>query len=99
MRSHATVPYAERVEDDLFKIYFSARDEQNRSRTFSLLWDAKHPHEPPQLMGQLFHLFDSPNRFGLDPFYTLHVWAWKDSPTGTFVNWNANVSCDAFAGQ
>jgi len=45
MRSHATVPYAERVEDDLFKIYFSARDEQNRSRTFSLLWDAKHPHE------------------------------------------------------
>jgi hypothetical protein len=26
-------------------------------------------------MGQLFHLFESPNRFGL---YTLHVWAWKD---------------------
>src|SRR5215467_3864008 len=25
-------------------------------------WDAKHSG-PPQLMGQLFHLFDSPNRF------------------------------------
>jgi len=62
-------------------------------------WDANHPDGPPQLMGQLFHLFESPNRFGLPPFYTLHVWAWKDSPTGTFVNWNANVSCDAFAGQ
>jgi len=24
------------------------------------------------------------------------VWAWKDSPTGTFVNWHSNVSCDAF---
>ena len=60
-------------------------------------WDAAHPGEgPPQLMGQLFHLFDSPNRFGLDPFYTLHVWAWKDNPTGTFTNWNPNVSCDAF---
>jgi hypothetical protein len=40
-------------------------------------WDAKHS-SPPELMGQLFHLFDSPNRFGLPAFYTLHVWAWKD---------------------
>jgi hypothetical protein len=61
-------------------------------------WHAKHA-APPQLMGQLFHLFESPNRFGLPAFYTLHVWAWKDSPTGTFVNWNSNVSCDAFSGQ
>ena len=61
-------------------------------------WNAKHSG-PPELMGQLFHFFDSPNRFGLPPFYTLHVWAWKESPTGTFVNWNANVSCDAFSGQ
>ena len=59
-------------------------------------WNAKHPEGPPQLMGQLFHLFDSPNRFGLDPFYTLHVWAWKDNPNGTFVNWNPDVSCDGF---
>jgi hypothetical protein len=51
---------------------------------------------PPELNGQLFHLFDSPNRFGLDAFYTLHVWAWKDNPVGTFTNWNPNVSCDAF---
>lgn len=58
-------------------------------------WDAKNAG-PPQLKGQLFHLFEAPNRFGLPPFYTLHVWAWKDSPTGTFVNWNHNVSCDAF---
>jgi len=61
-------------------------------------WDAKHS-SPPQLMGQLFHLFDSPNRFGLPPFYTLHVWAWKDNPNGTFVNWNPKVSCDAFTAQ
>jgi len=61
-------------------------------------WDAKHSG-PPQLMGQLFHLFDSPNRFGLPPFYTLHVWAWKNNPNGTFVNWNPNVSCDAFTAR
>ncbi len=61
-------------------------------------WDAKH-QGPPELMGQLFHLFDAPNRFGLPPFYTLHVWAWKDNPAGTFTNWNPNGSCDAFNGQ
>ena len=49
-----------------------------------------------ELNGQLFHLFDSPNRFGLPAFYTLHVWAWKDNPNGTFTNWNPNVSCNAF---
>jgi hypothetical protein len=59
-------------------------------------WDAKHPGQPPELMGQLFHLFESPNRFGLPAFYTLHVWAWKDNPAGTFGNWNPTVSCDAF---
>jgi hypothetical protein len=62
-------------------------------------WDAAHPGNPPQLMGQLFHFFESPNRFGLPAFYTLHVWAWKENPNGAFVNWHPNVSCQAFAGQ
>ncbi len=60
-------------------------------------WHAKHSG-PPQLVGQLLHLFEAPNRFGLPAFYTLHVWAWKESPTGTFVNWHKNISCDAFGG-
>jgi hypothetical protein len=58
-------------------------------------WHAKN-QATPDLMGQLLHLFESPNRFGLPNFYTLHVWAWKPNPTGTFSNWHANVSCDAF---
>ena len=61
-------------------------------------WNAKHSG-PPELMGQLFHLFESPNRFGLPAFYTLHVWAWKDNPKGAFVNWHPNVSCESFGGQ
>ena len=64
---------------------------------FADTWNAKHS-SPPELMGQLFHLFDAPNRFGLPAFYTLHVWAWKDNPLGTFTNWNPNVSCDGFNG-
>jgi hypothetical protein len=62
---------------------------------FASDWDAKHS-APPQLNGQLFHLFEAPNRFGLQSFYTLHVWAWKENPNGPFTNWNPNVSCSAF---
>ena len=61
-------------------------------------WNSKHA-APPEMMGQLFHLFEAPNRFGLPPFYTLHVWAWKESPTGAFVNWHQNVSCNAYSGK
>jgi hypothetical protein len=61
-------------------------------------WNASHS-DAPELMGQLFHLFESPNRFGLPAFYTLHVWAWKENPNGAFVNWHPNVSCELFAGE
>ncbi len=61
-------------------------------------WHATHT-AAPELNGQLLHYFEAPNRFGLPAFYTLHVWAWKDNPTGMFVNWHSNVSCEAFSGQ
>lgn len=60
-------------------------------------WDQK-KQGPPELMGQLFHYFEAPNRFGLPAFYTLHVWAWKGNPNGAFVNWHPNVSCEQFSG-
>jgi hypothetical protein len=60
-------------------------------------WDKDHPGNPPQLKGQLFHYFESPNRFGLPAFYTLHVWAWKENPNGAFVNWHPDVKCESFS--
>jgi hypothetical protein len=63
---------------------------------FAEAWDKK-GIGTPALMGQLLHLFESPNRFGLPAFYTLHVWAWKENPTGMFVNWHARVSCEGFS--
>jgi hypothetical protein len=63
-------------------------------------WNTKHETtKAPELNGQIFHLFESPNRFGLPAFYTLHVWAWKDNPNGAFVNWHPKVSCESFSGQ
>ncbi|RUT83218.1 hypothetical protein EOD23_38100, partial [Mesorhizobium sp. USDA-HM6] len=38
---------------------------------------------PASLEGQLFNFNSAPNRYGLGAFYELHVWAWKQNPTGT----------------
>ncbi len=56
-------------------------------------WLARHP-SPPMLEGQAFQLVGSPNRYGLPPFFELHVWAWRDNPNGAFVDWNNRVSCE-----
>ncbi|MGA8729142.1 MAG: hypothetical protein WB608_10365 [Terracidiphilus sp.] len=48
----------------------------------------------PVLEGQTFLLVDSPNRYSLQPFFELHVWAWRDNPQGAFVDWNNRVSCE-----
>lgn len=61
-------------------------------------WNAKHP-QPPELLGQVFTFNTSPNRFGLPDYYALHVWAWKENPHGTFVDFNPQVNCDTFVGQ
>ncbi|WP_322417207.1 hypothetical protein [Mesorhizobium huakuii] len=50
---------------------------------------------PASLEGQLFNFNSAPNRYGLGPFYELHVWAWKKNPTGTFADMNPDVSCEA----
>jgi hypothetical protein len=49
MHSHAAVPIAEHVEGDIFKIYFSSRNEVNQSFTNYLLIDITRPHEILQM--------------------------------------------------
>ena len=65
---------------------------------FAEAWHANNTNTP-ELNGQLMHLIESPNRYGLPAFYTLHVWAWKPNPNGAFVNCHPNVSCEAFGGE
>lgn len=50
---------------------------------------------PASLAGQLFNFNSAPNRYGLGPFYELHVWAWKANPDGAFADMNPNVSCNS----
>lgn len=55
-------------------------------------WDSTNAH-PPELFGHTFNFTDAPNRFGLPPYYSLHVWVWKHNPAGTFEMWNPRVKC------
>ncbi|MBM2620314.1 hypothetical protein JIG36_32855 [Actinoplanes sp. LDG1-06] len=59
--------------------------------------DAGH-HKPPKLYGHRFNYTASPNRYGLPPFYSLHVWVWKHNPAGTFTMWNPRVHCPGSGG-
>jgi hypothetical protein len=60
----------------------------------SATWLAAHDNVPPSLDGQDFQFVGAPNRFNLDPFFELHVWAWRDNPQGAFVDWNNHVTCE-----
>ena len=42
--------------------------------------------DPPRLFGRDFTL----NGFDL---WALHVWVWKDNPSGRYADWNPRVSC------
>ncbi len=55
----------------------------------------QHNSGPPVLEGQVFLFVDSPNRFNIPSFFELHVWAWRDNPQGSFVDWNDHVTCAA----
>jgi hypothetical protein len=54
---------------------------------------------PAELQGHLFSFTNAPNRYGLGPFYELHVWAWKKNQTGAFADMNQDVTCDAVTGN
>jgi hypothetical protein len=60
---------------------------------FIVLASALPANASPQVGGHLMQYFDAPNRYGLPPFFELHVWAWRENPQGPFVDWNDHVTC------
>jgi hypothetical protein len=59
----------------------------------SASWLAANNNTPPVLDGQVFNFVGAPNRFNINSFFELHVWAWRDNPQGAFVDWNNDVTC------
>jgi hypothetical protein len=50
--------------------------------------DPNDPNDRPALLGQKF------TQHSFLPIYKLHIWLWRQNPTGTFKDWNPVVSCD-----
>jgi hypothetical protein len=60
---------------------------------FRKAWRADHPTGRPELYGQKFEPIGADNRYGIPPFFELHVWAWKANSSGLFNDWNPKVTC------
>jgi hypothetical protein len=59
---------------------------------FAEPWDAISA-SPPELFGRELSLVPAPNRYGVPAFYQIHVWLWRNNPSGMFSDWNPSVSC------
>lgn len=60
---------------------------------FKGLWEAAGHSSPPALFGRRFDFTDSPNRYGIPPFYALHAWVWKTNSSGPLEPWNPRIDC------
>ncbi len=56
-------------------------------------WNAEHRRAPRLFRHRSFDRTAAPNRFGLDAFYSQHVWVWKRNPAGLLEMWNPKVHC------
>jgi hypothetical protein len=49
--------------------------------------DLNSPTDVPELLGQKY------TRHSFLPIFKLHIWLWRDNPSGVFADWNPKVSC------
>jgi hypothetical protein len=60
---------------------------------FKDVWEAAGHLQPPAMFGRQFDFTNSPNRYGIPPFYALHAWLWKTNSSGDLEPWNPRVDC------
>jgi hypothetical protein len=49
--------------------------------------DLDDPEDVPELLGQRY------TRHSFLPIFKLHIWLWRQNPSGVFADWNPNVTC------
>lgn len=76
MLTHAAVPFADRIRDDVFRVYFNSRDERNRAQVGYLEFDITRP-------GEILYLHQQPV-IGLGP-----LGSYDDN--GAISSWIVNV--------
>ena len=81
-------------------VYAPDRDDTLRLAALEFIvdkaaWDAHHTARPQLFRNAPFDLTTAPNRYGLAPFYSQHVWLYQPNPAGTLAMWNPKVHCPA----
>jgi hypothetical protein len=88
MFSHASVPFAENIDGNLYRIYFSSRDRKNRSYTHSLVINIENPTKILELDTQPVL---SPGDFGtFDVDGAMASWITQDGLNRNlyYIGWN-----------
>lgn len=92
LRSHASVPIAEHIEGDVFRIYFSSRNKENQSYTGYVVLDITRPSqilelsaEPVLIPGGLGEFDDS----GAMATWLVHL---NDTRLLYYIGWNLGVT-------
>lgn len=70
-----------------FVMYEPQKDGSMRLVGVEFIFPGSPTDTPPVLFGQPFQYNTT---FGV---WALHVWAWRENPSGLYSNWNPNVSC------
>lgn len=66
---------------------------------FEKAWRAAGHAEPPRSAGQTYyHMVDNPltvadEAHGFEPHYELHIWLYRENPSGTFAQFNPRATC------
>ena len=57
--------------------------------------DAWEGPEPPQFLGQELKYKTTMGPYPMPPYYEVHVWVWRNNPSGMYADWNPKVTCPA----
>jgi hypothetical protein len=51
----------------------------------------------PEFLGQELKYKTTMGKYGkgdgIDPYFEVHAWVWKNNPSGMFADWNPSVAC------
>lgn len=92
MVSHAVLPTAERIEDDLYRIYFAGRDKHNRSHPGYILIDINRPSETIFLADRPILECGPPGNFDDSGIMPSWVVDYQNTKYVYYAGWNRSVS-------
>lgn len=61
--------------------------------TIAAAWQDAFGSATPSVLGQDMLFRAAGNRYGLPDFYERHAWIWQGNPSGTFADWNPDITC------